>query len=93
MKLNEALLAREESKLKLLELRRQMTDKRQLVEKLAHELSEDAALLKREHARLVDLTSLAAKLLHSDLAGVTGSADKACAFASDSESSSEEAHA
>lgn len=72
MKLDEALKARDVSKARYLELRKQISEKAELLQKLAVELQSDRATLEREQGKLVELTTLTIKLLHSDLSGLTG---------------------
>lgn len=69
-KLDEKLLARDESKQRLLSLRREVSEKTNTVQKLSGEIDAAKAALRREQSRLVAFTEEVRQLLHADLASV-----------------------
>jgi len=68
--LNEKFVEREESREKLLELRRSLAGKRGEHELLGKEIAAMEKQIAKEQQKLVDATNEVSKLLHSDLAGI-----------------------
>jgi len=68
--LNEKFVAREESREKLLELRRSLAVKRAEYDALGKEIVAMEKQIAKEQQKLVDATNEVSKLLHSDLAGI-----------------------
>ncbi len=69
-KLDEKITERQQTRAKLLELRKTYADRYAEHERLLLQLKEDAAAVSREERRLVSLTTEIEQLLHADLAGI-----------------------
>jgi hypothetical protein len=74
-KLLDTIEAREASRARVLELRRVAAEKDRLYRQTHTELAELAGQERRECARLVQLTTDVAQLLHADLTGIVGKRD------------------
>lgn len=71
-KLASTLLTREACRKSLLEMRRELNSKADLISAVNKSSAELALTIAKTQARLVELTTEATKLLHADLAGVVG---------------------
>jgi hypothetical protein len=69
-KLDEKITERQQTRTRLLELRRTYADRNTAHEVMLLALKEDAAAVKRVERQLVALTTEVEQLLHADLAGI-----------------------